>query len=243
MQQLMKTNQNNISNMQNINPMYLMQLAQIQNAMKNGGINNINNINMLINKQNNLNNNNLNNNEINQAKIMINQQFMQNQMKNFQAIQNNNNNEQNNTTENNNSINNEEKNFGKYTCKYEILIPNDKEFQIARRLIGSKGCNMKDIINGCKSNSSESDQVKLRLRGKGSGYKEGPDNKESDEPLHLCISSKNPEDIKKACLLVDDLLEKIHKDYKDFCEKKNITPANTEIAVRIESKNFGYNGK
>jgi len=244
MQQLMKTNQNNINNMQNINPIYLMQLAQIQNAMKNGGVNNINNINMLINKQNNLNNNNLNNNEINQAKIMINQQFMQNQMKNFQAIQNNNNNnEQNNTTENNNSINNEEKNFGKYTCKYEILIPNDKEFQIARRLIGSKGCNMKDIINGCKSNSSESDQVKLRLRGKGSGYKEGPDNKESDEPLHLCISSKNPEDIKKACLLVDDLLEKIHKDYKDFCEKKNITPANTEIAVRIESKNFGYNGK
>ena len=223
--------------------MYLMQLAQIQNAMKNGGVNNINNINMLINKQNNLNNNNLNNNEINQAKIMINPQFMQNQMKNFQAIQNNNNNEQNNTTENNNSINNEEKNFGKYTCKYEILIPNDKEFQIARRLIGSKGCNMKDIINGCKSNSSESDQVKLRLRGKGSGYKEGPDNKESDEPLHLCISSKNADEMEKACLLVDDLLKKIHEDYIEFCQIKNIEPVYTEIAKRIENKNPIYKSK
>ena len=92
----------------------------------------------------------------------------------------------------------------------------------------------------------ESDQVKLRLRGKGSGYKEGPDNKESDEPLHLFISSKNPEDIKKACLLVDELLTKVHNvhnDYKEYYEKKNITPANTEIAMKNESKNFGYNGK
>ena len=102
---------------------------------------------------------------------------------------------------------------------------------------------MKNIINGCKSGPNDSDSVKLRLRGKGSGYKEGPDNKESDEPLHLCISSKNPEDMKKACLLVDDLLNKVHNDYKDYCQKNNITPENTEIAMRIESKNLGYNGK
>ena len=67
----------------------------------------------------------------------------------------------------------EEKNYGKYTCKYEILIPNDKDFQVARRLIGSKGCNMKKILNECKNNSIN-DNVKLRLRGRGSGYKEGP---------------------------------------------------------------------
>ena len=250
MQQLMKTNQNNINNMQNINPMYLMQLAQIQNAMKNGGINNINNINMLINKQNNLNNNNLNNNEINQAKIMINPQFMQNQMKNFQAIQNNNNNnEQNNTTENNNSINNEEKNFGKYTCKYEILIPNDKEFQIARRLIGSKGCNMKNIIEECKlidKNNSNlnniNDIIKLRLRGKGSGYKEGPQNKESDDPLHLCISAKNKEIMNKACECVNELLIKIYDDYKKYCLKNGIQPL-SKIAQKIDIGNNNIHNK
>ena len=59
----------------------------------------------------------------------------------------------------------EEKNYGKYTCKYEILIPNDKEFQVARRLIGSKGCNMKRILNECKSNNNINDNIKLRLRG------------------------------------------------------------------------------
>ena len=30
-------------------------------------------------------------------------------------------------------------------CKYEILIENNSEFQIARRLIGSKGYNMKKL--------------------------------------------------------------------------------------------------
>jgi hypothetical protein len=33
--------------------------------------------------------------------------------------------------------------------------------------------------------------VKLRLRGRGSGYKEGPEKRESQEPLHLCVSSKH----------------------------------------------------
>jgi len=32
---------------------------------------------------------------------------------------------------------------GKYTCKFYVQIENDNEFQVARRLIGSKGCNMK----------------------------------------------------------------------------------------------------
>ena len=141
-----------------------------------------------------------------------------------------------------NNNNNEEKNSGKYTCKYEILIENDQEFQIARRLIGSKGCNMKKIINECKS-SGDGEGVKLRLRGKGSGYKEGPQNKESDEPLHLCISSKNTEEMKKACFLVDELLKKIHEEYKAFCEKNNIVPMSNEIATRIENKNTFYKVK
>ncbi len=49
--------------------------------------------------------------------------------------------------------------------------------------------------------------------------------------------------MKKACLLVDELLNKVHLDYKEYCDKNNITPENTEIAMRVESKNLGYNGK
>jgi len=131
----------------------------------------------------------------------------------------------------------EEKNYGKYTCKYEILIPNDKEFQVARRLIGSKGCNMKKILSECKINNNVNDNIKLRLRGRGSGYKEGPQNKESDEPLHLCISAKNQEEMKKACAKVDDLLNKIYEDYKKYCIKNNLTPVAPQLANRIDCGN------
>jgi hypothetical protein len=137
----------------------------------------------------------------------------------------------------------EEKNYGKYTCKYEILIPNDKDFQVARRLIGSKGCNMKRILNECKQNNNINDNVKLRLRGRGSGYKEGPQNKESDEPLHLCISAKNQEEMKKACSLVDDLLNKIYDEYKKFCIKNNISPIAPQLANRIDCGNSLHKAK
>jgi hypothetical protein len=137
----------------------------------------------------------------------------------------------------------EEKNYGKYTCKYEILIPNDKDFQVARRLIGSKGCNMKRILNECKQNNNINDNIKLRLRGRGSGYKEGPQNKESDEPLHLCISAKNQEEMKKACSLVDDLLNKIYDEYKKFCIKNNISPIAPQLANRIDCGNSLHKAK
>ena len=32
--------------------------------------------------------------------------------------------------------------------------------------------------------------------------------------------------MKKACVLVEELIERIHQKYKDYCEKNNITPAN-----------------
>jgi hypothetical protein len=159
---------------------------------------------------------------------------------------NNNNNMNNNKNYmmNNNGIN-EEKTYGKFTCKYEILIQNDKEFQIARRLIGSKGCNMKKIIDECKlldkNNINNTDNVKLRLRGKGSGYKEGPQNKESDEPLHLCISAKNQEGMKKACECVNELLNNIYEDYKKHCLKIGINPV-SKIAKLIDGGNTNHKG-
>ena len=158
-----------------------------------------------------------------------------NGMNNINGIQINN--HQYNSNQKQFNQNMEEKSYGKYTCKYEILIPNDKEFQVARRLIGSKGCNMKKILNECKANNNINENIKLRLRGRGSGYKEGPQNKESDEPLHLCISAKNQEEMKKACAKVDDLLNKIYEEYKKYCFKNNITPVAPQLANRIDCGN------
>ena len=64
---------------------------------------------------------------------------------------------------------------------------------------------MKRIIENTIKNRGK-DLLKLRLRGIGSGYKEGPDHKESQEPLHLCVSAKNMEVYNSACHHVEELL-------------------------------------
>lgn len=121
------------------------------------------------------------------------------------------------------SKNDEEAKSGKYTCRFEILLDShDKDFQIGRKIIGSKGCNMKRIVDACGGNYDN--EVKLRLRGQGSGFKEGPYQKESDDQLHLCISSKNYDKYQHACQLAQELINSVHEEYKRFCHKMNKTP-------------------
>ena len=220
----MKVNQgmpmNNLNNINNLNNMNSIP-QNIQSIQNFGGIQNI-----IISSQMNM-------------PLFMNQNM--NGMNNLMGMQMNN--HQFNPNQKQFNQNLEEKNYGKYTCKYEILIPNDKEFQVARRLIGSKGCNMKKILNECKQNNNINDNIKLRLRGRGSGYKEGPQNKESDEPLHLCISAKNQEEMKKACGLVDDLLNKIYDEYKKYCIKNNIIPIAPQLAKRIDCGNSLHKSK
>ena len=99
---------------------------------------------------------------------------------------------------------------------------------------------MKKIINECSKSGEDGEGVKLRLRGKGSGYKEGPENKESDEPLHLCISSKTKEEMNKACFLVNQLLDKINEEYKVFCKKNGRKPKTEKIARKMENQNIHF---
>ena len=49
----------------------------------------------------------------------------------------------------------------KFICRIDIGIPNDKDFQVSRRIIGFNGVNMKRI--------NHASEAKLRLRGRGSG--------------------------------------------------------------------------
>ena len=230
---------NNINNIIGIQPIpniinnnVFLNRNNLSNNINLNALNNINNNIEIMNTYNNYNNinviNNMSNiNNINNFNININDNY------NYNYRMFNRNNAFNNINTN------EEKVSGKYTCKYEILIENDSEFQIARRVIGSKGINMKNIINECKI-EGEKESVKLRLRGKGSGYKEGPQNKESDEPLHLCISSKTKEEMNKACFLVNKLLDKINEEYKIYCEKNGKIPKSEKIARKMENQNINF---
>ena len=72
----------------------------------------------------------------------------------------------------------------KFSCKFPIIIENEGEFQVSRRIIGAKGCNMKKIIDlslnehrfESMDSFKEAKLIKLRLRGKGSGFMEGRKN-------------------------------------------------------------------
>lgn len=121
----------------------------------------------------------------------------------------------------------------KYTCRFDIQIANDKEFQVARKLIGAKGSNMKRILDLCSKGCTcpVQDVIKLRLRGKGSGFKEGPNQQESDDPLHLCISSRFYDKYVMARQLAKELILDVYEDYKKFCERTGKEVVNLQIKL------------
>jgi hypothetical protein len=119
----------------------------------------------------------------------------------------------------------------KYTRKFLIDVDNCQEFQVSRRIIGPKGRNMKKIIEECTSQVKENHSVKLRLRGKGSGYKEGPAAEESEEPLHLCVSSKYLEIFTLACHAAEKLILTIYQEFDLFLIRKGISPAGLRLRI------------
>lgn len=64
--------------------------------------------------------------------------------------------------------------------------------------------------------------TKIRLRGKGSGYKEGRNMEESSVPLELCVSSLNPFSFYKCCLEIESLLLSIYFQYSVFVKQSNL---------------------
>lgn len=126
----------------------------------------------------------------------------------------------------------------KYTCRYDIQIENESVFQVARRVIGSKGANMKRIIEECSQGFAGGvnpyEIVKLRLRGKGSGFKEGPSQVESEDPLNICISSKYREKYDYACSEMDRLLVKVYEEFKQFYRNKAKKPYNYYQELKVK---------
>jgi hypothetical protein len=133
----------------------------------------------------------------------------------------------------------------KYICKFFIQIEKDNDFQVVKRLIGSKGINIKRIIDYCSrsNNGYISDSIKLKLKGKGSGYKERPYGRESEEPLNLYVTSKYLDIYKKACNFVHELIINIYEEYKRFCERNGKIPISNLTIQKVESIAIGRIGK
>lgn len=83
---------------------------------------------------------------------------------------------------------------------------------MAKRIIGANGGQMKDIV------AKSGGDAKLRLRGNGSGYVERDTNKESPEPLQLCISCPTYDGYHTAMKATEDLLLRVYDEFDRWCE-------------------------
>jgi len=99
----------------------------------------------------------------------------------------------------------------KLQCQFLIGIEEEPQFRVCRRLLGPAGKHMKAI--------AEKTQARLRLRGKGSRFREGPSWQESDDPLMLCVSALGRDSYDQAVTQVRELLEGIYRDYAALPEK------------------------
>lgn len=113
----------------------------------------------------------------------------------------------------------------KFLCRYLVGIEQNRSFNVVRKLLGDHGSHMKAI--------AESTGAKLRIRGRGSGFKEGPENVEADEPLMICVSATSSEGFDDAAKDVESLLMHAHDQYYAFCSKHNL-PHPKLIVARTE---------
>merc|ERR1711977_615965 len=102
----------------------------------------------------------------------------------------------------------------KLLCRYNVCIEQDRAFNVVRKLLGDRGSHMKSIAEGTGA--------KLRIRGRGSGFLEGPQQVEADEPLMICISAESCEGFKMAVQDVESLLEHVHDQYRKHCHHRNL---------------------
>ncbi|EER14738.1 hypothetical protein Pmar_PMAR015263 [Perkinsus marinus ATCC 50983] len=102
-----------------------------------------------------------------------------------------------------------------WCCRFVIGAERmHKDFPLVGRIIGPNGEHMKTI--------HAATGAKLRLRGKRSNFREGPENKESDEPLHLCVSSHDEVSYRRTCEMVEHLMKGVYHDYGEWCAQRGI---------------------
>jgi len=99
-------------------------------------------------------------------------------------------------------------------CQFMIGIEEDRTFGVVRRVLGLHGKHVKSI--------AEQSGAKLRLRGVGSGFKEGPENRESKDPLMLCVSAQDNASYEIAKNLLTEHLESVYAEYREFCAENRM---------------------
>ena len=128
----------------------------------------------------------------------------------------------------------------KYVSRYIVQIENEKNFPVTRMIIGNSGKLLRNIlVKNCINNGD--DTTKIRLRGKGSGYKEGPKNEESQDPMELCISSLNLFSFLKCSQEIENLLRNVYYQYYLYqCNNRKKNKDNKDETPIVMKKILKY---
>lgn len=100
-----------------------------------------------------------------------------------------------------------EENGRKCVCTFFVGIADWPGYRVARRIIGRNGVNMRFISQLCPT-------TKLRLRGKGSGYREGDNYMEANVPMQINMSCRHVDEYEVAKREVSLLLESLYEEYR-----------------------------
>ena len=115
----------------------------------------------------------------------------------------------------------------KYVSRYIVQIENEKNFPVTKMIIGNNGMLLRKILlDNCIKYGDHT--TKIRLRGKGSGYKEGINNEESKDPMELCISSLNVVSFSRCSSAIENLLLQIYYHYYLY-QTKNVNNLNNKL--------------
>ena len=100
----------------------------------------------------------------------------------------------------------------KYVSRYIVQIENEKNFPVTKMIIGNNGKLLRQILlDNCINYGDLT--TKIRLRGRGSGYKEGPKKEESKDPMELCISSLNMISYLRCSQAIENVLLHVYYQY------------------------------
>lgn len=118
----------------------------------------------------------------------------------------------------------------KWQCQFIVGIDEEPVFRVVRRLLGPAGKNVKAI--------AEETGAKLRLRGVGSKFLEGPEKLESTDPLMLCVSTSTEPGYNTAAHMVQEILERIYAEYQEFQLNNGVSMPLLGIQMHVGAREY-----
>jgi hypothetical protein len=103
--------------------------------------------------------------------------------------------------------------FYKPPFRFVEILPVDIQgnlFEIRRRLLGNNAANVMQIVDSVGNKHN----IRVRIRGIGSGFTEGPNQQEFPEPLHFNVSTENEQLMATVVGKLQELISRVRREFQ-----------------------------